>query len=101
MNHNEIEKVSKQISNCIYNGNLQATMELMELFDSISKKPLHTADDYIQMYDDNFYTYETWEELVKSEECCSDGLTEYELEVEFVEHRSIWQLPCGWYVQYV
>lgn len=35
MNNNEIKKVSEQISNCMYNGNLQATKELMELFDNI------------------------------------------------------------------
>ena len=53
MNNNEIKKVSENISNCMYDGNLQATKELMELFDSISKKQLHTVDDYIQMYDNN------------------------------------------------
>lgn len=101
MNNNEIKKVSENISNCMYDGNLQATKELMELFDSISKKQLHTVDDYIQMYDNNFYTYSTWAELVASEQEQSDGLTEEELKSEFENHTSIWQLPCGWYVQYV
>lgn len=55
------------------------------------------------MYDDCFYTYQTWEELVESENDQSDGLSEEELkkELEDDEHDSVWQLPCGWYVQYV
>lgn len=101
MNNNEIKKVSEQISNCMYDGNIQATKELMELFNSIARKPLSTADDYIQMYDNNFYTYSTWDELVASEQEQSDGLTEEELKSELKNHTSVWRLPCGWYIQYV
>lgn len=101
MNNNEIKKVSENISNCMYDGNIQATKELIELFDTIVRKPLHTADDYVQMYDNNFYTYSTWDELVASEQEQNDGLTEEELKIELESHRSVWQLPCGWYVQYV
>ena len=98
-----IKKVAEGISNCVYWNNLQVAKELMELFNKISQRELQTADDYIDMYDDCFYTYQTWEELVESENDQSDGLTEEELkkELEDDEHGSVWQLPCGWYVQYV
>lgn len=99
----QLKKVAEGISNCVYWNNLQAVKELMELFNKISQRELHTADDYIDMYDDCFYTYQTWEELVESEKDQNDGLTEEELkkELEDDEHGSVWQLPCGWYVQYV
>ena len=51
------------------------------------------------MYDDNFYTYPTWKELLDSEKDSTDGLTEEECKEQLNE--TIWQLPCGWYVQYV
>ena len=51
------------------------------------------------MYDDNFFTFATWEELLKSEEECADGLMELECKEQI--GKSIWRLPCGWYVQYV
>ena len=99
MNNTIVINVSKQIPNQCYYMNLQATKQLMDLFDSISKHPLLTSDDYIKMYAENFYTFHTWEELVKSEAEQSDGLTESECEAEI--GVTIWQLPCGWYVQYV
>lgn len=95
----ECKKVAESISNPMYNENLQITKELIELFDKISRKPLKTAEDYVKFYDDNFYTYTTWEELVASEEELIDGFTEIECKEQL--NKSIWQLPCGWYVQYV
>lgn len=53
----ECKKVAENISNPMYNENLQATKELIELFDKISRKPLKTVEDYVKFYDDNFYTY--------------------------------------------
>jgi hypothetical protein len=95
-----IIKLSKNISNYLYEGNFEATKQLVELFDKISKKPLSTLEDYIKMYDDSFYTYLTWEELVKSEvEQGVYGMTEEECKEEL--GNSIWQLPFGWYVQCV
>lgn len=105
-----VEEVARGISNPTYSSDLQATKELMELFDYIketkplgewaSRKPLETAEDYIQMYDDNYYTYQTWDELIKSEEeQGASGLTEIECRMEI--NHSIFKLPCGWYVQYV
>ena len=110
MKHTEemIKKVSQCISNPSYKDNLQATKELMELFDYLKEHPitrlmaeksLNTWEDYVRMYDDNFYTYSTWDELVESEEEQADGLTEIEGRMEI--NTTIFKLPCGWYVQYV
>lgn len=95
----EVEIISYNLSNYTYHGNLEATGQLISLFNRISKKPLRTPEDYINMYDWNFYTYHTWEALVKSEEEQNNGLTEEECKEEL--NKTIWQLPCGWYVQYV
>lgn len=102
MTKTDIEFVSWNISNHIYHGNLEATKQLMELFNTIDvprRYKLNNPEDYINMYDDNFYTYWTWEALVKSETDQSNGLTEEECREEL--GKTIWQLPCGWYVQYV
>lgn len=95
----DIEIISWNISNCSYNGNFEATKQLVELFDKITKKPLNTPADYINMYDDNFYTYWTWEALVESEAEQNEGMTEEECKEQL--NKTIWQLPCGWFVQYV
>ena len=94
-----IGRIAKGLSNSNYANNLQATMELIELFNLISKHKPTTEEEYIKMYKDNFYTYTTWEDLIESEKEQSDGLTEEECEYEI--GRSIWRLPCGLYVQYV
>ena len=99
MNEIDIKNVAWNISNYLYEDNLEATRQLMELFDKITRKPLSTWKDYVRMYDDSFYTYRTWEELVRSEAEQNDGLTEEECKEQLGE--TIWQLPCGWYVQYV
>ena len=52
----ECKKVAENISNPMYSNNLQATKELIELFNKISRKPLKTAEDYVKFYADNFYT---------------------------------------------
>lgn len=99
MTKTEIEIVSWNLSNFIYHGNIEATEQLVELFDKITKKPLKTPEDYIDMYDWNFYTYWTWDELVESEAEQNNGLTEEECKEQL--NKTIFQLPCGWYVQYV
>ena len=95
----ECKKVAENISNPMYSENLQATQELIELFNEISRKPLQTAEDYVKFYDDNFYTFSTWDSLIQSEEEQTDGLTEIECRMEI--NQTIFQLHCGWYVQYV
>lgn len=109
MKNIDVKDVAYNLSNFLYEENLQATKELMELFDYIkkekplgeyvSRKPLETAEDYVRMYDENFYTYLTWDDLVESEEEQADGLTEEECKE--LLNKTIWKLPCGWYVQYV
>ena len=99
MTKTEIEIISWNLSNPSYNGNFEATKQLISLFDKISKRPLKTPQDYIDMYDWNFYTYWTWKELVESEAEQNEGMTEEECK-EALNH-TIWQLPCGWFVQYV
>lgn len=94
-----VKEVATGLSNFTYADNLQATKELMELFDYIAETELETAEDYIKMYDDNYYTYQTFDELIESEEEQSDGLTEIECRMEI--NNTIFKLPCGWYVQYV
>lgn len=62
-----IKQVMSGLSNFLYWYNEDATQQLMELFDKISRIELKTANDYIKMYDENFYTYATWDALVYSE----------------------------------
>lgn len=95
----EIENIQCNISNYLYKDNFEATKQLVALFDRIAKRRLCTWKDYVNMYDDNFYTYCTWEELVRSEVEQNYGLTEEECKNEL--DKTIWRLPCGWYVQYV
>jgi hypothetical protein len=99
MDRTDIEYISRNISNPSYNGNFEATKQLIDLFNKIARRPLRDPDDYINMYDDSFYTYWTWEALVESEAEQNEGMTEEECK-EALNH-CIWQLPCGWYVQYV
>lgn len=99
MNKQLIYNVSRSLSNIIYRNNLQATEELMNLLVSLSKNPLNDETDYLMMYDMGFFTFQTWEKLLQSENECSDGLTEEQCKDQI--GKSIWQLPCGWYVQYV
>lgn len=99
MTKKEIEIISYGLSNWTYHGNLEATEQLISLFDKITTRPLKTLEDYINMYDWSFYTYHTWEDLVESEKEQNYGLTEEECRERL--NKSIWQLPCGWYVQYV
>lgn len=102
VNDTDVAKIAAGLANSLYRTNLQATRELINLFDKLSGKPLNAAEDYIEMYEDNFFTYPTWDALVESEKEQTDGLTEEELRAEFEkEPGSIWRLPCGWYVQYV
>lgn len=95
----DIKYISANLSD-IYYANLVATRQLTELFERLTYRELKTPDDYVKMYDDCFCTYETWEELIKSETVfCGDGLSAQECFDEL--NISIWQLPYGWYVQYI
>lgn len=95
----EINNISKNISNYFYWDNIEATKQLIKLFDQITKIPLGAWQEYVKLYDNHFYTYSTFKELVESELDQSDGLTEKQCRRQL--NKSIWRLPCGWYVQYV
>lgn len=99
MTKTDIEIISWNLSNFLYHGNIEATNQLINLFNKIAKKPPKTPEDYINMYDEHFYTYWTWEELVNSEAEQDNGMTEEECKEQL--NKTIWKLPCGWYVQYV
>lgn len=93
-----VKQVASELPNVLYRNKEEVTQQLMELLDKLSKVELKTADDYIKIYDENFFTYPTWEALVYSEAYIG-GLTEEECKEQL--NQTIWQLPCGWYVQYV
>lgn len=100
LSQDEILKVSHNISNCSYDNNLEATEQLINVLDFALKHPCKTWEEYVKAYDDSFYTYPTFESLVKSEkEQGFYGFTEEECKEQI--NQSIWQLPCGWYVQVV
>lgn len=95
-----IQNISNNISNPMYRNNIKATKELINLFNLIIRTEISTWQQYVKIYDNNFYTYKNFKELVKSEEEeQSDGLTLDECIKEL--NKSIWKLPCGWYIQYV
>lgn len=88
-----------------YADNIEATKQLVELFDSIVKKvsyKLNNEDDYIRMYEDHCYTYQTWAALVETETEYDEGLTEDVLRRELEDtNGTIYKLPCGWYIRYI
>lgn len=93
----DYENISQKISNITYRTNIKAVEELVELFNNILKVKPETWEDIVRIYDDSFYTYKTFEELVQSEIEQSNGFTLEECKEQI--GKSIWQLPCGWYVQ--
>lgn len=99
MDIESVTKISMNLSNPIYKGNLQATEELIFLFDRILKKKPEKPEEYIEAYNSNFFTFRNWTELMESERMCADGLSEEQCKEQI--GKSIWRLPCGLYVQYV
>ena len=71
----DYENISQKISNFTYRTNIKAVQELVELFNNILKVKPETWEDIVRIYDDSFYTYKTFEELVQSETEQSDGFT--------------------------
>ena len=103
--NNDVKMVQRSISNFLYKNDFQATKELMMLFNRITKenrflsRSLDSWKDYIKMYDESFYTFLTFKALVDSEKEQSEGMTEEEIKEQI--GITIWQLPCGWFIQYV
>ena len=95
-----VRGVSELVSNYIYGDDLQATDQLMSVIDKNCKPVPTEVSDYCDFYDNYCYTYRTFKELVKSEkEQGNYGLTEAECKEQI--GKTIFQLPCGWYVQIV
>lgn len=95
-----VREVSMLVSNHIYRDNLQATDWLMSVIDKNCKSVPTEVSDYCDFYDTCCYTYKTFKKLVESEEEQEIyGLTEAECKEQI--GKSIFQLPCGWYVQIV
>lgn len=92
-------EIANHISNTVYRDNISAAKELVNLFNNILRVKPDSWESVVKVYDDTFYTYQTWAELILSENEQSDGLSEEQCKSEL--GSSIWQLPCGWYVQAV
>lgn len=98
-NDTTVKQVAANVCAKMYASNLQATKELMQLLDCVMKENIpRTPENYIRAYDGSFFTYKTFKELVNDERE-SDGLTEKECREQL--GKTIWQLSCGWFVQYV
>ena len=103
MTTSDIEKIAKYV----LRDNFEAAKDFVNLIDSFDRWNTYprsrprTWEDYVRVYDANFYTYETWNDLVQSEiEMGEDGFSEDELRQLLGIH--VFQLPsCGWYVHEV
>jgi hypothetical protein len=95
----EIKMVAAAIDNPRYEENLEATRQLMEVIEKCSRHPITTWKEYADVYNWKCYTYPTWDELVKSEAEQSEPMSEDECRSEL--ENTIFQLPCGWFVQFV
>lgn len=96
----QVLNLSNKLSNTLYHNNVEATRQLIILFNKIVRNTLLvTIDDYADVYDAEFFTFQTWDDLLKSETEMSDGWDGAECQAQM--NTSIWMLPCGWYVQRV
>ena len=86
--------------NCNYKGHLDLIRELCELITKMSKPATINAPvDYIDFYENHCYTFQTWQELYKSElDMGEHGLTEREL--RDLCNKNIFRLSNGWCVQF-
>lgn len=103
LNENEIIEMSGCLSFTV-----EETKEIAEIFFTEKEKgnvrlrctELESAKDYIREYENNWYRYSTWNELLESEsDMGTDGLTLIECERE--KGISIFNLSSGMYVQTV
>lgn len=98
---NDIAYISTKLPNAYYRNNVPATRQLVELLDKkIRKSALRCPDDYVKVYEDTCFTYKTFDEFVESElEQGVYGFTKEECKDAI--NKSVFQLPCGWWVQFV
>ena len=98
---NDIAYISAKLPNNYYHNNVPVTRELVELLDrKIGKHALRCPDDYVTAYENQCFTYKTFDEFVESErEQGVYGFTKDECK-EAV-NNCIFQLPCGWWVEFI
>lgn len=60
---------------------------------------LESLDDYVDLWESDWYRYSTWEELVESENEQNEGLTEEEC-ISLIGY-AIFKLSSGMYIQSV
>lgn len=103
LNNNEIKQMSESLS-----FTLEETKEIAEIFYAEKENgncrlrctELNTVRDYITEYENSWYRYPAWNQLLESEkDQGEDGLTPEQCENE--KGISIFQLTSGMYVQTV
>ena len=102
LNEEEIKEMSNALSFTI-----KETKEIAEIFYREKEKGnfrltltnLDTVTDYINEYETSWYRYSNWEELLKSEEEQTEGLTAEECET--LKNVSIFRLSSGKYIETV
>lgn len=84
-----------------YKEDFEATRAMAEAIAAQAKPGvLSTPADYVKLYDDNFFTFKSWAELVASEKEEGElALTEDQLKQEV--GRTIFQLDNGWSLERV
>ena len=84
-----------------YKEDFEATRAMTEAIAAQAKPGvLSTPADYVKLYDDNFFTFKSWAELVASEKEEGElALTEDQLKQEV--GRTIFQLDNGWFLERV
>lgn len=84
-----------------YKEDFEATRAMAEAIAAQAKPGvLSTPADYVKLYDDNFFTFKSWAELVASEKEEGElALTEDQLKQEV--GRTIFQLDNGWFLERV
>lgn len=103
LNYNEIKVMSETL-----NFTIEETREIADIFyrekhkDNyrLNSTSLDSVEDYIREYDNNWFRYSNWQQLIESEiEQGSDGLDEDECRKLIGE--AIFQLSSGMYIQTV
>mgnify|MGYP004629265519 CR=1 FL=1 len=106
MNPNELSStdiayIAQSVCCPYYKEDFEATRAMAEAIAAQAKPGvLSTPADYVKLYDDNFFTFKSWAELVASEKEEGElALTEDQLKQEV--GRTIFQLDNGWFLERV
>lgn len=106
MNPNELSStdiayIAQGVCCPYYKEDFEATRAMAKAIAAQAKPGvLDTPADYVKFYDDNFFTFKSWAELVASEKEEGEfALTEDQLKQEV--GRTIFQLDNGWFLERV